>query len=255
MCDLWKNTTDIRVPAVAIPEQIDFALSHLPSARHVKLYNNGNFFDRQAVPPEDYAAIAGQVRGFSSVIVENHPGFCGPVCLRFRDLLGTDLEIAIGLETVHAEILDRLNKRMMLDDYQRAVGFLRRHDIGVRTFILLRPPFMNEQEGIEWALRSIDHAFSVGAQCCSVIPTRAGNGIMNQLQMSGAFAPPRLASMETVLEAGLRMGRGRVLMDLWDVEQSNDCPRCGPLRAERLRCMNLSQQVVPAVTCACETAP
>ena len=36
MCDLWKNTTPERVPAGAIPEQIDYALSRLPPAQHIK---------------------------------------------------------------------------------------------------------------------------------------------------------------------------------------------------------------------------
>ena len=63
MCDLWRNTTDTRVPPGAIPQQIDYALARLPAARHIKLYNSGNFFDHQAIPPEDYAAIAERVRG------------------------------------------------------------------------------------------------------------------------------------------------------------------------------------------------
>src|SRR6267154_2465291 len=44
-CDLWKYTTDERVPAGAIPRQIEQALARLPPARHIKLYNSGNFFD------------------------------------------------------------------------------------------------------------------------------------------------------------------------------------------------------------------
>src|SRR5262245_2484091 len=61
MCDLWKHTLDERVPVGAIPAQIDFALERLPAARHVKLYNAGNFFDAQAIPPEDHEAIAARV--------------------------------------------------------------------------------------------------------------------------------------------------------------------------------------------------
>ena len=252
MCDLWQNTTDERLPPGAIPEQIDFALGRLPPARHVKLYNSGNFFDRQAIPPEDHTAIADRIRRFRTVTIENHPRFCTSECPRFRDLLGTDLNIGIGLETAHREILDRLNKRMTLEDFERAVGFLRHHAIGVRAFILLRPPFMEEHEGVEWAVRSIEYAFSVGVQCCSVIPTRPGNGAMERLQRSGLFDPPTLSSMETVLDAGILMNRGRVFMDLWDIERFYGCGRCGPLRRERMHRMNLSQRTVPAVRCGCE---
>ena len=43
MCDLWKNTTDKPVPVVAVPAQIDFALSRLPLTKRLKLYNSGSF--------------------------------------------------------------------------------------------------------------------------------------------------------------------------------------------------------------------
>src|SRR6185312_2847895 len=45
MCDLWKNTLPTTVPLGAIPAQIKHALSQLPPARHIKLYNAGSFFD------------------------------------------------------------------------------------------------------------------------------------------------------------------------------------------------------------------
>ena len=252
MCDLWKNTTDERVPVGAIPEQITFALSQLPATKHIKLYNSGNFFDRQAIPREDYKAIAQCVASFETVIVENHPKLCGDDCLRFRDLLAGKLEVALGLETVHPEVLPRLNKQMTVEDFQRAVRFLSEHEIATRAFILLRPPFLSETEGIEWALRSLDFAFDAGVQSCSVIPTRDGNGVMEQLRNEGSFAPPTFRSLERVLEEGLAIGRGRVFVDLWDAERFFDCRRCGPARRDRLARMNLSQQLLPAVSCDCE---
>lgn len=242
MCDLWQNTTDETVPVGAIPEQIDFALSRLPPAKHIKLYNSGNFFDAKAIPPADHPAIVDRVRRFETVIVENHPKFCNERVVRFRDALGTRLEVAIGLETIHPGVLPKLNKQMTADDFANAVRFLTGHGIAVRTFILLKPPFLSEAEGVEWALRSVDFAFDCGVGCCAVIPTRGGNGIMEQIEAAGDFAPPGLASLEAVLETSLRSHPpGRVFVDLWDIEQLFDCPACGPDRAERLQAMNLRQ--------------
>ncbi|HWL74935.1 MAG TPA: hypothetical protein VNQ74_13785, partial [Burkholderiaceae bacterium] len=243
MCDLWKNTLDEPVAVGDIPRQIDFALDRLPAAEHIKLYNSGNFFDPHAIPVEDYSEIAARLPGFRTVIVENHPRLCGDDCLRFRDAIDGTLEVALGLETTHPEVLRRLNKQMTLDDFQRAAAFLLRENIQLRTFILLRPPFLSEAEGIDWAMHSIDYAFSLGIRCCSVVPSRAGNGIMEHLQTGGQFAPPELRSMEAVLERGIRLGRGRVFMDLWDAAQFSKCDRCGPARVERMRQMNLTQQV------------
>ncbi|MCI0358525.1 MAG: radical SAM protein, partial [Planctomycetaceae bacterium] len=160
MCDLWKNTTDDPVPAGAIPAQIGHALARLPAAEHIKLYNSGNFFDPLAIPRSDHAAICQRVCGFANVIVENHPRMCGKDCLRFHKQLQTRLEVALGLETVHPQALAALHKRMTLDDFDRAVEFLLAGGIAVRAFVLLRPPLLSEVEGIDWALRSLEHAFS-----------------------------------------------------------------------------------------------
>jgi hypothetical protein len=270
-CDLWQNTTDERVPQGAIPQQIDHALARLPEASHIKLYNSGNFFDRQAIPHEGYAAIARRVARFRTVIVENHPHLCGRSCVEFRDLLiecamnpgpGRDatpegtasapqLEVALGLETVHPEILPRLNKQMTLDDFRQAAAFLVSRGIAVRAFILLKPPYMADAECVAWSLQALNFAFDCGARVCSVIPTRAGNGVMNQLQRDGRFAPPRLAALEETLGRGIAMRRGRVFADLWDVERFSTCPRCAAARIARLRQMNLLQTTLPEVECSC----
>jgi radical SAM enzyme (TIGR01210 family) len=256
MCDLWKNTLDERVPLGAIPAQIDFAIQRLPSAKHIKLYNAGNFFDTQAIPSEDLPDIAQRLREFKTVIVENHPRLTDIRCVQFRDQLETRLEIALGLETVHPTILPALNKRMTVDDFDKAVRFLVRHQIDVRSFVLLKPPGLNERAGIDWALRSLGHAVNVGVTCISLIPVRPGNGLMDRLQATGDFSPPTIRSMEEVLERGLeyvqRVSPGtRVLMDVWDAAAFFECPDCGPLRAARIQRMNLSQQFESSIECPC----
>lgn len=250
-CDLWRHTLDEPTPAGAVPRQMDVALARLPPASVVKLYNSGNFFDAAAIPPSDWPAIADRVQPFERVIVENHPLLTDERALRFRDRLGSPLEIAMGLETVHPEVLAQMNKRMTLDDFARAARFLVKHDIALRAFVLLRPPFLSEDEGIEWALKSIHFAFDVGATCVSVIATRAGNGAMDQLQADGWFSPPKLSSLEHVLASGIETQRGRVFADTWDVARFADCSRCATARVERLRQMNLSQTILPQVVCDC----
>ena len=117
MCDLWKNTLTDSVAPGQIPEQIRWALVQLPPAQHLKLYNAGSFFDPRAVPPDDYAEIARPAAPFERVIVECHPRLVGRRCHAFRGMLSGELEVALGLETVHPEVLPRLNKQMTLDDF------------------------------------------------------------------------------------------------------------------------------------------
>jgi radical SAM enzyme (TIGR01210 family) len=251
MCDLWRNTLTEPVPAGAIPEQIDYALSQLPAARQIKLYNSGSFFDRKAIPPSDYPAIAACVRSFERIIVECHPALIGDACLKFRDMLPGRLEVAMGLETVHPKSLERLNKRMTLDQFSAAADFLLRNEIDLRVFILVQPPFMHADEALHWAERSLDFAFDCGATAATLIPTRSGNGAMDTLIAQGQFVPPRLETLERAAEYGMELKKGRVFVDLWDVPvNSAECLECRDKRLARLCEMNLSQRISPCVVCA-----
>lgn len=249
MCDLWKNTLAELAPPGAIAAQIRRALESLPPARQVKLYNAGSFFDAQAIRPQEDEEIAALVRPFERVIVESHPALVGERCLTLRDRLDGRLEIALGLETIHPEILPRLNKRMSLGDFQRAAAFLQHAGIALRAFVLVGLPFLEEEEALDWACRSIHFAFDCGATAVSLIPTRAGNGALDALAQSGEFMQPGLASLESALDFGLALGRGRVFADLWDLERFGRCADCLPARSARLRDTNLRQTVRPRVAC------
>lgn len=243
MCDLWKNTLDESLEPGQIIQQIRHALENLPPATQIKLYNSGNFFDAKAIPPKDLPEIAAIVQDYDRVIVENHPLLCNQSCLDFQQQLTGQLEIALGLETVHPEILQALNKRMTLDDFVRANGFLLEHGIQTRVFILLKPPFMEEQDGIDWAIRSVEYAFAQGASCCSLIPTRAGNGMLEQLEQSGQYSLPAFTSIETTLKSCLQLYQGRVFMDLWDLDQLYQSEPDLERRLARLEQMNLTQTI------------
>jgi len=250
MCDLWKNTLTQSAPAGAIPQQIEHALTRLPPARHIKLYNSGSFFDERAIPKEDYAAIARRARRFERTIVECHPSLVGTSCVGFRDLIDSQLEVALGLETVHPEVLDRLNKRMTLDQFARSSEYLRTNNIDLRVFILVQPPFMRPVESLQWAQRSLDFAFDCGATAATLIPTRGGNGAMERLAQIGEFTPPALVTVEAAASYGLGLGRGRVFVDLWEIHnRPNACQYCLADRADRLHRMNLSQQLLPSIEC------
>ncbi|WP_188553481.1 radical SAM protein [Edaphobacter dinghuensis] len=249
MCDLWRNTLTEKVPVGAIPQQIDYALARLPPARQIKLYNSGSFFDRGAIPIEDYPAIAAQANSFDRTIVESHPSLINQTCLQFRDLLSNKLEVAMGLETSHPKILTLLNKRITLNQFSDASQYLQSNGIDLRVFILVQPPFMRAHEALYWAERSLDFAFDCGATAVTLIPTRPGNGAMETLIQLGEFSPPKLNVVEAAASYGLRLGRGRVFVDLWDLHSAPSKCSCYPLRMERLRKMNLQQSVTDRIEC------
>ena len=195
------------------------------------------------------------MKGFDRVIVENHPKLVSEECVRFREQLGTELEIAMGLETV-SPILPQLNKQMTKEDFAEAAAYLREEGIHVRAFVLLLPPLIQAAEAIHWAIQSVDFALQAGAECVAIIPTRGGNGLMEELAAAGRFSRPTLEMVEESLAAAFLLPwkektGARVFADLWDLEKLYSCPACGPKRKERLRQMNNQQQWLPEIPCTC----
>lgn len=252
MCDLWRHTLDEPTPEGAIPRQIEYALENLPPASVIKLYNNGNFFDKQAIPLSDYQKIADLCNEFDHVIVENHPKLMGSNITEFKEMLNGSFEVAMGLETIHPDVLPKLNKQITKDNFSRAVNFLKMQEIIVRAFILLNPPFLiGSEKNREWCVKSAEFAFDAGVSVCSIIPTRGGNGIMDVLADHGEFLPPTLQELENVFSDTMQLKKGVVLCDLWDLERFSECDRCFNDRKNRLEKMNLSQSLLSEIHCSC----
>jgi radical SAM enzyme (TIGR01210 family) len=264
MCDLWMHTTAGDTPTGAIAAQVTAARLAVRSepiaVTALKLYNAGSFFDPRAVPEADYEGVAAALSGLSRVIVESHPALVGSRLDRFRDALdkhrgaanrAARLEVAMGLETAHPAALEQLNKRFTVDGFARAAAALRNRGVALRVFLLIFPPFVPKDEQDAWLLRSVDVAFSCGAAVVSLVPTRTGNGAMDRLTDSGCFVAPDLDDIERSFALALRHagGRGRVFVDVWDLERFAHCPHCSGARRRRLHVMNLEQRILPDCRC------
>ena len=266
MCDLWRHTLDRPTEPGDLPLQLRLALATEgrlslesaagPRPRWIKLYNGSNFFDPRSVPPADLPAIAAELAGWDRVIVENHPRLVGPSVTRFRDAVAGRLEVALGLETVHPRLLPWLGKQMTATDFATACETLRAEQVSVRAFVLLGLPTLGPGEAEHWCLESIAFATRAGASHVSIIPTRTGNGLFDDLNRMGFFRPPTAAALERTLTAALSRDHGGAIVtaDLWNWDTlQGTCDDCRDARRGRMAALNLGQRPLPplASTCRC----
>ena len=257
-CDLWQWTIDGPTPPGALATQLESVLRTLeePVPHRLKLYTASNFFDRRAVPREDYLGLARLAAPFASVTVESHASTIGAATRELARALGDgqSLEVAIGLETIHPHAMQQLNKRLELSRFDGAAQWLADAGIDLRTFVLLGAPYVPAEESVEWTVRTAMHAATRGASMVSIIPVRGGNGEMERLRELGAFTPPTLAQLEDALDRCLSLGGAVVAADLWDVERLSACEACRSRRIERLARVNLTGAGAPRIACErCET--
>jgi len=146
-------------------------------------------------------------------------------------------------------VLPRLNKAMSLADFESATETLRGNGVAVRAFVLLGVPFLAVEEQVEWAVRSAEHAISVGAGYVSLIPVRGGNGEMERLASVGEWTPPSLGQLEAALEACVEHPGGVVTADTWGLEGLASCGECFERRRARLETMNLTGSIAARLPC------
>ncbi len=256
MCDLWQYTHVQSTRVGDIPEQLRQGLSDVastePQPTWLKLYNASSFFDNRNVPTEDLPNVASQVRLMQRVIVENHPRLLSSAALdSFRSQIApAQLEVAMGLETVHVEVLRKLNKQMTVDDFQSAIDLCRRSSVDTRAFVLLQTPWLDHEAALHWCQATIDAARSMGVRHISVIPVRSGNGAMERLIKSGEFTPPTALMLEKILTENISDQASLVTVDLWDWDKlRGTCPNCSASRRTRLAAMNVNRQPLPAIEC------
>src|SRR6266568_2128328 len=112
-----------------------------------------------------------------------------------------ELEIALGLESTDERVLRyAVNKVWGLKEHAQAARLA--HDAGatVKTYLLVKPPFLTEREAIEDAVRS-GHDADPFSDTISFNPVNVqSRTIVDRLFRRGEYRPPWLWSVVEVLE-------------------------------------------------------
>lgn len=201
MCGYFVDSSD----SSTVREQFNSVLDRQENHRFLKIYTSGSFLDPGEIPKDilyDLLKEAGD--HFDRVLIESRPEFVTPDTLKdIKDL--AELEIAIGLESADNEVLmHSINKGFTFQDYLRAGEFLRSRDIPLRTYLLLKPPFMTEGEAIRSAKESISKVEDL-SETISINPMNIQNfTFVEHLFRKGNFHPPSLWSLLEVLKTPSR---------------------------------------------------
>ncbi len=136
---------------------------------------------------------------------------------RFRDLINAPLEVAVGLETVQPRWLNRLEKQMSRDDFDRYARWLRNEGVDLRVFVIIGVPGVSASESIRWARLSVRHAIACGARHVSLIPARSGHGWNGRAEQLPKLSVDAILELQraAIMDAD---GRAAITIDLWDLD-------------------------------------
>jgi radical SAM enzyme (TIGR01210 family) len=137
------------------------------------------------------------------VAFESLPGFIQPDTV--PPLLGIvhKLEVGIGVESANLLVLrDSVNKGHGFDTFPRAAEICHGHGVSVKAYLMCKPPFLKESDGLVDSTQTIIAA-APHSDMVSLNPTNVqGNTIVDALYKKGSYRPPWLWTIVQALLDG-----------------------------------------------------
>lgn len=192
--------------------QFGEAMKGYSDEKMVKIFTSGSFFNDGEVPRNVQTAILGELaKKTEKIVMETRPEFVKKEQL--EDLPGRErIEVAIGLESASDFVLEHsVNKGFGAADFVRAAEILAGLNIPLKTYLLIKPPFLTEREAIRDAVSSARFA-SRYSRTISFNPVNVQRyTLVERLWRNREYRPPWLWSVVEVLRRSCELEDVRVL--------------------------------------------
>ena len=246
----------------ALMNQIEVALAHeereaAAPAEMIKIYTSGSFLDEREVPAETRAAIAETFADRERIVLETLPDFVDAERLEDFTEVGLETDIAIGLETATDRVRhDCVNKYFDFEDFVAATETAEAAGVGVKAYLLLKPPFLSESAAIEDMVESIERTAPY-VHTVSMNPTNVQRyTLVDDLHFEGGYRPPWLWSVAEILERTADVDAIVVSDPVGDGADRgpHNCGECDELVARAIEDFDTRQDpsVFEEVSCDCE---
>jgi len=246
------------ITAEDIESQFAKAIGSSGEVDMIKVYTSGSFLDGEEMPEEIAGKIAETCADMGArLLVESRPEYITTESLDRLLTFHDNLEVAIGLESANDAVLKHsINKGFSVSDYDRAAELLNSKDIDLRTYLLMKPPFLTEAEAMEDTVDSARHAARF-SKVLSVNPVNVQRGtLVERLWREWSYRPPWLWSVLSVLRECARLD-ARVVCDPvggGSVRGAHNCGECDATALDALKAFSRSQRpddlAVPQCGCA-----
>ncbi len=210
----------------------------------VKIFTSGSFLDEKEVPADARSKILSLLEEDSrvfKVVVESRPEFLTDETLKFclAHLKGTLFEVAIGLETSSDLIRKHsINKGFTFRDFTNAADSAKANGVAVKTYLLLKPPFISEKQALEDIVNSVREASTYSSVISINLCNVQKGTLIEYLWERGEYRPPWLWSIVEILK--------RTKQEFPHLTITSDPVGAGAKRGPR-NCRECSGQVADAI--------
>ncbi len=273
MCSYWMDSSakasqdDILREMESSLEELD-RISRERNINEVmlKIYTSGSFLDEKEVHSETRKRILKEVEDreiIKKVVVETRPEFVERELIKecVDRLEGKIFEVAIGLETSDDLIrTEYIRKGFSFSDFVKAAHVITEGGASLRTYLLLKPPFMSEKEAIKDVVRSSERV-SKHVKCDTISINLCNiqkETFLEWLWKRGYYRPPWLWSAVECLSRVKKSLRDRCMVIssppyVRSRRVAHNCGRCDRAVSDSIRRFSLTQDISELdKTCGCK---
>ncbi|MCL1983994.1 MAG: archaeosine biosynthesis radical SAM protein RaSEA [Methanomassiliicoccaceae archaeon] len=178
--------------------QIDQAMRRYENEPFVKIYTSGSFLDDNEVPPDVRERIFDSFKDAERILFESRPEFVSEEVLR---TIPKNVTIALGLESSDPDVLEiSVRKGFTPEDSKKAGLMIKEAGLKVRTYLLLKPLYLNENDAIEDAISSVRFADGFSDEI-SINPVNVQKyTLVERLWKKGEYRAPWIWSLIEVMK-------------------------------------------------------
>lgn len=212
----------------SIRRQFELAAREVGDVKFLKVYTSGSFLDECEIPLEMAKGVLDYCKERNiRLLFESRPEYVTPARLDEVTKIYDDVEVALGLESSNDRVLKySINKGFEVKDYERAAKLLAEKGLDIRTYVLLKPPYMTESESIADSISTMKFAARMSGTI-SLNPVNVQKGTqVEKLWKNWAYRPPWLWSVLEVLKATKDLDR-KILCEPTGGGRSRGAHNCG----------------------------
>lgn len=263
MCGYFRDSLPGGIDEIQIISQINKALERYNGESIIKIFTSGSFLDSKEISFHTQKKILKEVAKKSDVkkiSIESRPEY---VTDKIEELAQTikpaTLEVSIGLESATDHVLEKsINKGFLFEDWLKAAKCIREKNLNLKTYLLIKPPFLTEREAIKDCIISAE-------KICDLSTTISFNPVnihsytlVEWLWKHGEYQPPWLWSIISILKEVHRLdGNTHIQCDIIAGGQKRGAHNCGKCDKKILEAINnfslyQNEKFLEDIDCKCK---
>ncbi len=263
MCGYFNDSAWEKVSDSEIFSQYKTAMEKYKGQRFVKIFNSGSFLDETEISKDVRDKILNDLsKKIDKISFESRPEYVTEKnILEIKETLkDTIIEIGIGLETSDDNIRQEIiNKGFSFKDFKRSADLLKKHSIRLKTYVLIKPPFLTEKESIDDVINTVkkikDLTNVISFNPCNV----QRRTVVEYLWKKNMYRPPYLFSVVKILKESKKIVRNSVRLKCdvaggGKVRGAHNCKNCDKEFLNRISKFSLNQDIkeLKDLDCSCK---